>query len=408
MSFKNAALALLAGTALTAAQPAAAGIPHLKHVWVIMMENHGYAEVVNNPYMPWTNAEIASANTATNYYAVAHPSLTNYLEIVGGSNFGITDDNPPDWHDTACQPNIISGINNDEADGTPICPIAGIGLDAPTPAIDYSNETQGPPGVLNIDGIRSYAAQTTTGQTIGDQLVAAGMSWKSYQEDLPFTGADGVDDSDGDFSNLSIFTADEQALGETDSAITALYAVKHNPFAYFASVQSGANPSNSLNNIVAFDGANGLYADLASNHVPAYSFIVPNQCHDQHGRSGYTPFCQNDPNDNGTQNGLNPAIMTLGDQTLQKLVTSIKASPAWKVGNNAIVMVWDESDYSVAPITNQVVMIVDKNYGPQGVQSNKFYTHFNLLNTIEFGFQLPCLNHACDRSAFLMNDLFGN
>ena len=27
-----------------------------------------------------------------------------------------------------------------------------------------------------------------------------------------------------------------------------------------------------------------LYADLRSGHVPNYSYIVPNQCHDQHGR----------------------------------------------------------------------------------------------------------------------------
>jgi hypothetical protein len=33
---------------------------------------------------------------------VAHPSLTNCLEILGGSNFGILDDN--------CQPSIASGI----------------------------------------------------------------------------------------------------------------------------------------------------------------------------------------------------------------------------------------------------------------------------------------------------------
>jgi hypothetical protein len=64
--------------------------------FLIMMENHGYQQVLNNPYAPFTQAEATSAKLATNYFAVAHPSLTNYLEIVGGSNFGITDDNPPD------------------------------------------------------------------------------------------------------------------------------------------------------------------------------------------------------------------------------------------------------------------------------------------------------------------------
>ena len=71
-------------------------------------------------------------------------------------------------------------------------------------------------------------------------------------------------------------------------------------------------------------------------------------------------------------------------------------------------IVWDESDYAISPITNQVVAIVDKNYGRQGVQSKAFYTHFSLLKTIEAAFRLPCLNHACDASTKLMTDLFGD
>jgi phosphatidylinositol-3-phosphatase len=59
----------------------------LDHVFVIMMENHGYKEIIGSPYMPFTNKEAAQANSAKNYFAVAHPSLTNYLEVVGGSNF---------------------------------------------------------------------------------------------------------------------------------------------------------------------------------------------------------------------------------------------------------------------------------------------------------------------------------
>lgn len=406
MKLKHSALALLAGTALCAARPAAA-VPHLDHVFLIMMENHGFAQIINNPYAPFINQEALSANLAGNYFAVGHPSLTNYLEVIGGSNFGVQDDNSPDWHDASCQPNIVSGVDNLEADPNPICPIAGSGMDAATPPIDYSNETSGPPGVCNLDCTRGYAAAPTVGQSIGDQLVAAGKSWKSYQEDLPPGGADGVNTADGNFSNLTVFDPLEQSLGETNSAIVALYAVKHNPFAYFASVQSGTNPANSLANVVGYDGPTGLYADLASGHLPTLSYIVPNQCNDQHGRSGYTPFCAYDPSDNGTQQGLNPAGIALGDQELQKLVTTIKASPTWKKGHNAIVIIWDENDYSVKPIVNQVVAIVDTSYGVHGVQSGKFYTHFSLLNTLETGFGLPCLNHACDSTARPMDDLFG-
>ena len=142
--------------------------------------------------------------------------------------------------------------------------------------------------------------------------------------------------------------------------------------------RGGAVAGNTLANIVGFDSTGGLYADLASGHVPNFSFIVPNQCNDQHGRGNAGPFCNYDPNDNGTQNGLNPALMTLGDQAVQKIVTSIKASPMWMKGDNAIVIVWDESDYSVKPITNQVALIVDTNKGPHGIQSGRFYTHFSL------------------------------
>jgi len=62
--------------------------------------------------------------------------------------------------------------------------------------------------------------------------------------------------------------------GETTSLI-GLYAVKHNPFAYFASIQSGNDPDSSLKNMSSFTGHRGLFADLDSGHVATYSFIVP-------------------------------------------------------------------------------------------------------------------------------------
>ena len=150
----------------------------------------------------------------------------------------------------------------------------------------------------------------------------------------------------------------------------------------------------------------GLFEDLGSGRVPNFSFIAPNQCNDQHGRSNAGPICAGDPSDNGTQVGLNPALIYQGDVTVKRLVTSIKASPAWKNGNNAIVIVWDENDYSLSPITNQVLLIVDTNYGRHGVSSPYFYDHYSLLKTIEAGFGLPCLNHACDKASRVMSDLF--
>ena len=403
--------AALATVAVAQQGPVPKGIPPLNHVFVVMMENHGYAQILNNPNAPFTNQYAKSANLATNYFAVAHPSLTNYLETVGGSNFGVLDDNSPDWHNGTCLPNLSSGIINTESNTTAICPIAGSGTEAATPALDCSNEVSGPPCEMNLDGIASYPASTTVlGITIADQLANAGKSWKTYQENLPLTGPDAVNYSDGEFTNNTDFSQINPQLNPplTTSDIVQLYAVKHNPFAYFQNVQQGVNPLVSYAQMAPFDGAGGLWGDLASGKLANLSYIVPNQCNDQHGRGNGTAFCNYDPADDGTQAGLNPALIILGDQALQKVVTAIHASPAWKRGHAAIVVVWDENDYSVQPITNQVVAIVDTNYGFHGITSSQFYTHYSLLRSLESGFQIPCLNHACDSSTAVMSDLFGH
>jgi hypothetical protein len=385
------------------------GVRHLDHVFVIMMENTGYNQIINNPNAPFINQMARSANLAANYFAVGHPSLTNYLEVVGGSNFGVQSDNDSDWHSKYCTTNLTTGIANTDNPPSPnICPISGTGTDAATPAIDTTNETQ-TSYLNNIDGIMAIpAAAHTTGKTIADQLFEAGRTWKSYQEDLPVSGADSVNYSDGVYSNLTDFSKITPAMNPplTSAGIVSLYAAKHNPFVYFQSVQEGRSPGLSLANTVGFGGANGLYGDLASGNVPAFSFIAPNQCNDQHGRGNSGPFCSYDPVPDGTQAGLNPALIQRGDLTVKKLVAAIKSSPAWNEGHNAIVVLWDENDYSLAPNANQVALIVDTNDGVSGLRSNIRYNHFSLLKTLEGAFHLPCLNHACDPGVRVMADLF--
>jgi hypothetical protein len=388
--------------------PVPRGVSQLDHVFVIVMENHGYSQIIGNASAPFANQYALSANSATSYFAIGHPSSTNYLEIVGGSNFGVRSDNAPDWHNAKCTPNLATpGTTNlDFPNSGPVCPIAGIGTDAATPAIDLTNECPDPettdpcpPGLISIDGRSIPAAKGIVGKTIGDQLVEHHRSWKSYQESLPPTGADLIAYSDGYFTDV---TPPPAAIG----ALLKLYAAKHNPFVYFKSVQEGSNPSNSLANVVGFEGHRGLYDDLSSGQVPSLSFIVPNQCNDQHGRGNGGSQCAFDPVTDGSQAGLNPALIYVGDLTLRTLVAAIHRSPVWKQGNNAIVTVWDENDYSFVPNVNQVLVIVDTNHGPHGARSGKFYDHFSLLRTLEAGFHLPCLNHACDPSTQTMSDLF--
>jgi len=406
-----AVLCLLATGAISSVSaqqgPVPTGIPALDHVFVIMMENHAYKQVLGNPNMPFINQYANNVNSARNYFAVGHPSLTNYLEITGGSNFGIRDDNSPDWHDLACTSNIAGKTVSLEVTPTAICPISGTGQDAATPVIDTTNETSGPPGVIDVDGKVGYKANPkTVGESIADQLVDAGLDWKSYQESLTPAGADGVDLADGLITNLVDIPSTLPGDGLTNKSLIGLYAVKHNPFAYFESIQEGLNPELSFQRMAGFEGTGGFFYDLANNRVPAYSFVVPNQCHDQHGRGNAGPECAYDPNDNGTLTGLNPALMYEGDITIQTLVTAIHRSLAWSLGKTAIVIVWDENDYSISPTTNQVLLTVDTNYGTKGVQSKNFYTHFSLLKSIEAGFGLPCLNHACDSTTSVMSDLF--
>jgi hypothetical protein len=376
------------------------------------MENHGYSQIVGNPNAPFANQYAKSANAATNYFAIGHPSSTNYLEIVGASNFGVRSDNAPDWHNATCVPNIVPPgyTTTDFPASANVCPIAGQGMDAATPAIDLTNECPDPtttdpcpPGLIDIDG-SSIAAAPTVGKMIGDQLAEKGRRWKSYQESLPATGADNVTYSDGFFTDLSL---PPDSLGGSD-AFVKLYAAKHNPFVYFKSVQEGHDHNNSLANVVGFEGKGGLYDDLSSGRFPSLAFIAPNQCTDQHGRSNAGAQCAFDPLDDGSQAGLNPALIYVGDLTLKTIVTAIHKSPAWGNGRNAIVVVWDENDYSFVPNLNTVLVIVDTNYGVHGKTSKKFYTHFSLTKTLEAGFGLSCLNHACDDGVRVMSDLFGD
>ena len=114
-------VALVAGAFALAAGGAAQDLPSPAHVVLIVLENKDASEI---------NARTAPALTAlglrygrlTNYFAVTHPSLPNYLALVSGSTHGITNDC------TAC----------------------------------------------SVDG-----------QSIGDQLMGGGQSWAAYAEGFP-------------------------------------------------------------------------------------------------------------------------------------------------------------------------------------------------------------------------------
>src|SRR3954451_3621474 len=83
-------LAALAVVATIAPQAEAARVPRLKHVWVFVLENHSYNEIIGNPDVPYLNHLARRHGVATRYYAVAHPSLPNYLAMISGSTHHCT------------------------------------------------------------------------------------------------------------------------------------------------------------------------------------------------------------------------------------------------------------------------------------------------------------------------------
>ena len=88
-------LLVLAGVviaAVVASAGAATKPPRFSRVVVVVMENEDYGAVIGSRDAPYVNALARRYALATAYYGVSHPSLPNYLALLGGSTFGITSD----------------------------------------------------------------------------------------------------------------------------------------------------------------------------------------------------------------------------------------------------------------------------------------------------------------------------
>lgn len=369
---KSIATVLLAFAVCSASIPAPAAqdeIPALSHVFLIIMENHGfdkegnYPPIIGNKDAPYINRYMVNNfSLATNYLSVGHPSLANYLEIVGGSNFATYNDLPPNWK---------PGTNNPST----YDPIPASGIEVPSNYCHRSHACDNDKLGYEIRG-----GDTFVGKTIADQLAEAKKTWKTYQESLPanHAGGAGVDASDGKKTNLD------------DPQVEPLYAAKHNPFEYFSSTRG---------NIAAIAGyasdldkrtlSGPLAEDLAAGTVANFNFIVPNQRHDMHGTKQFKD---------------KQKLIQDGDREIEILVNAITGSPAWKTGKNVIIVMWDEDDYSPAG-NNRVPVFIGTNYGAGTTPSSQSYNHFSLLKTLENGFGLDYLNHAKDASVRIMSDM---
>ena len=340
--------------------------PRLDHVFVIVLENHnsftsfGSIGILDNPQAPNIQALAKKYNVAPNYHGVWHPSLPNYVAMITG-----------DWIGT----DVLGTGHNYPAGST-------VGIsddDSPSVATDY-----GPPANP------SFHRWTVQLPSVAGQLVKAGKDWRAYLQNIPELG-----------TSIANWPGDDNTA--------KLYAVKHNPFPYIAEIQAD---SKQFAKQVPIEQ---LFSDLGSGKVPAFSYIVPDQCRDMHGIGNPLAPCggafDNDDND-----------VKRGDDETGWLVNGIMGSQAWKRGRNAIFIVFDEGNgpltcaynpdsgmdtapssllpgadcYAPTNFNDKVVLIAITNYGVRGVQDPRFQSHYSLLKTIEAAFGLSYVGHAAD------------
>ncbi|MEQ4520996.1 alkaline phosphatase family protein [Pseudarthrobacter sp. B907] len=331
------------------------------HVFVIMMENHGYDQVIGNTAdAPYINTLAQRYNTATNYHGVTHPSLPNYLATISGSSQGI-------WDDCKAGANVTC---------------------APEEFVPGSGDP-GATGLLTQEQVASASAtpHMFSGKTIVDQLENKGLSWKAYMESLPSAGSQ------------------VEYAPTIGSSTVKLYAQKHNPFMYFSNINYPGSPR--LQNIVPQE--NNLKNDLASGNVPNFVWISPNQCHDMHGVSSSGAALVDQPKCGYPDSGLDHGAIQLGDSYVKQTVQQIMDSPTWKTSKSSIVLAWDENDYSGStggpgsPVgQNGAVLggghaptiVINSAEGPHKA-TNQLSDHYTLLSTIEHMWHLGCLANTC-------------
>lgn len=218
---------LLTALGLTAPASSAAGAaaaPKVRHIFVINLENKGYATTwgpgSKAPYLSQTLR--AKGQLLTQYYGIAHLSLGNYIAQVSGQG-----------------PNLATQLD---------CPY-------------YANFTRladaGQQQAVGFGCVYPSAVRT-----VADQLQAKGLSWKGYMQDMATP-------------------CQHPALNSMDGTQRAKpgaqYAARHDPFVYFHSIIDSPSCARHVVNL------NALPGDLRSTATtPNLTYITPDLCEDGH------------------------------------------------------------------------------------------------------------------------------
>ncbi len=360
----------------------ASSLPAIHHVFVIVLENEGYANTFGNPSAdPYLASTLpASGALLTDYYGIGHNSNDNYIALLSGQ-----------------APNP-----SNQAD----CPIFA---DFPSTA------TVAPDGQISDSG----CVFPTSVSTLANQLDQAHLSWKGYMEDM------------GNVPSRESAVCGHPAVGAPDLTEQAVpgdgYATRHDPFVYFHSIiddtalcdthvvplgsSTGALPAGTP------AGVTGLATDLKSvSTTPNFSFITPNLCND-----GHDAPCVNQ--------SASTSALTNVDAFLQTWVPMITGSPAFKK-DGLLEVTFDEADTDggnpadATACCNEVPGPASAQpgiFGPGGgrtgtvlvspfikggTTSSVPYNHFSTLATVEDIFGLSKLGQARTVSATFGQDVF--
>jgi phospholipase C len=233
----------------------------------------------------------------------------------------------------------------------------------------------GSPFTVNSDN--PYYVQQVARPSLISELDHAHVSWKAYLQGMPHAGYQGI-----------CYPAN--CNGEPDK--DPLYVSKHVGISNYTTSLNRADWSRQV-------PIGQLAGDLRTGHVPAFNWVIPDECHDQHGDP---PYCidSGSPGDPQDQR-----LVAFGDAYLGQLVEQITSAKFWAKGNNAIDIVYDEGDNN-AHGGGRVSNVVVTSHGPRHLKAPAFYSHYSLLRTIQDNFGVPCLQHSCDVTTKPMTPLF--
>ncbi len=358
---------------------AADGLPPIGHVFIIVLENEGYpttfGDPTNDPYLASTLP--AEGALLSNYYAIGHHSLDNYVALISGQ-----------------APNPLT---------------QGDCLDY----VDFpATATVAAEGQISDSGC-VYPAGV---DTVANQLTDAHLTWKGYMEDM------------GNIPSRESAVCGHPDIGAPDHTEDAVpgdgYASRHDPFVYFHSIIDDAAlcdadvvPLGSPTGVLPAGtppGVTALATDLKSlSSTPNLSFITPNLCDD-----GHDSPCIN-------QEGSASPLVNI-DAFLQTWVPLITRSPAFKE-NGLLEVTFDEAD------TGDASSCCDEMPGPAAAQPGETgpgggrigtvllspfikggtvtavpYNHYSTLATVEEIFGLSRLGQAQTVSTTFGRDVFTN